>query len=653
VDTAVTDPVVGLVLEGRYRLEERLARGGMSTVYSATDLRLGRTVAVKVMADHLVHDPTFVDRFTREARAAAMLSHPNVVSVSDQGSDQGLVFLVMELVRGRTLRDLLQARGRLTVGEAFAVLEPVLAGLTAAHRAGIVHRDIKPENVLIGVDGVVKVADFGLARAAIGNGQSSATGGMLIGTVAYLSPEQLERGKADARSDIYAAGIVLYEMLTGTPPYGGDTPLAVAYQHVHHDVPKPSSQVPGVPWQVDDLVARATRRDPAGRPIDAGAFLAELFDLRQDLAIEAVPVPTGRAPSTADTLRPVARPTRPRHPSDPGTAVLGGQRPSGRTSTMPPVGPGPATASRPMPSRPLVGPPPHIRRRRARFAMAIVLLLAITIGAIGWWLGSGRYTEIPALTGQEQAAAIDLLQEAGLDPDCCEEQFSETVAAGIVISADPPSGEAVRGTDVHLVVSKGAERFEVPTSLVGKPADDVTAQLQESVPVQVTTKSAFSDDVAKGLVISFDPPAGTELKRDQLVTMVVSGGRAPVAVPDVIGQTPEKATANLEKLGFTVKRTEDGRSDQVDTGEVMSMNPNPAGGPIAYGSTVTIRVSAGVPIVVIPELIGHEGADATKVLTDLGLVVKETRFLGTRVVVLNPPAGQTVEKGSTVEMVLN
>jgi serine/threonine protein kinase len=251
VDTAVTDPVVGAVLEGRYRLEERVARGGMSTVYAATDLRLHRTVAVKVMADHLVHDPTFVDRFIREARAAAMLSHTNVVSVSDQGSDRGLVYLVMELVRGRTLRDLLQARGRLTVAEAFAVLEPTLSGLTAAHRAGIVHRDIKPENVLIGLDGVVKVADFGLARAMEGPGQTTATGGVLIGTVAYLSPEQLERGKADARSDVYAAGVVLYEMLTGHPPYGGDTPLAVAYQHVHHDMPVPSDEVPGVPWQVD------------------------------------------------------------------------------------------------------------------------------------------------------------------------------------------------------------------------------------------------------------------------------------------------------------------------------------------------------------------------------------------------------------------
>src|SRR5919107_3514783 len=334
VDTVMTDPAVGLVLEGRYRLEERVARGGMSTVYAATDLRLHRTVAVKVMAEHLAHDPAFVDRFTREARATAMLSHVNVVSVSDQGADQGLVFLVMELVRGRTLRDLLQARGRLTVGEAFAVLEPVLAGLTAAHRAGIVHRDIKPENVLIGHDGTVKVADFGLARALTGTGQTSHTGGVLIGTVAYLAPEQLERARADARSDVYAAGLVLFEMLTGHPPYGGDTPLAVAYQHVHHDVPAPSAEVPGVPWQVDELVTRTTRRDPAARPLDAGAFLAELTDLRADLGLARVPVPTGRpADNPTQTLRPTNRPTapRPRHPSSPGgdprTEVIGGSRP--------------------------------------------------------------------------------------------------------------------------------------------------------------------------------------------------------------------------------------------------------------------------------------------------------------------------------------
>jgi eukaryotic-like serine/threonine-protein kinase len=654
----VTDPVVGLVLEGRYRLEERLARGGMSTVYAATDLRLHKTVAVKVMAEHLAHDPTFVDRFTREARAAAMLSHPNVVGVSDQGSDQGLVFLVMELVRGRTLRDLLTARGRLTVAEAFAVLEPMLAGLTAAHRAGIVHRDIKPENVLIGVDGVVKVADFGLARAVVGTGQTSQTGGVLIGTVAYLSPEQLERGRADARSDIYAAGIVLYEMLTGHPPYGGDTPLAVAYQHVHHDVPAPSEEVTGLPWAVDELVARTTRRDPAGRPLDAGAFLAELGHVRKDLGIEPVPVPTGRSTAGPGTLRPTNRPTRPRHPSDPMTEVLGQRSDrAGRTSTLPGMGAGPTmnvNGRRPAVDRPRPGVPDHIRRRRARFAIAVILLLTITAGAIGWWLGVGRWTTVPELIGQDQAAAIDLLQQAGLDPDCCEKVWSEEFPAGAVMSTEPKGGgEAIRGADIRLVVSQGPERFSVPTDLVGQPVDDVVAFLQDQrSALQVTTAEEFDNDVDEGRVIRFDPPAGTELRRDEVVTVFVSAGHAPVDVPDVTGQTPEQAKANLEALGFTVKRGEDGRSAAVDKGEVMAVSPGPADDPAPYGSELTITVSIGVPLVAVPSVVGMSEDDAKAALQAAGLKVDSTKFFGNKVRQQQPAAGEQVEQGSSVKILV-
>jgi eukaryotic-like serine/threonine-protein kinase len=663
VDTAVTDPVVGLVLEGRYLLEERLARGGMSTVYAATDLRLHRTVAVKVMAEHLAHDPTFVDRFTREARAAAMLSHPNVVSVSDQGSDQGLVFLVMELVRGRTLRDLLQARGRLTVAEAFAVLEPVLSGLTAAHRAGIVHRDIKPENVLIGADGVVKVADFGLARALTGTGQTSHTGGVLIGTVAYLSPEQLERGKADARSDVYAAGVVLYEMLTGHPPYGGDTPLAVAYQHVHHDMPRPSEEVPGLPWEVDELVARTTRREPAVRPLDAGAFLADLEDVRTDLAIERVPVPTGRSAATAETLRPTNRPSRPtRHPSDPAaprTEVLGpgGTRPgrgSSRTSMLPGTGPGtgPGTdpdARRPAPERVRPGVPAHIRRRRARLAVALVLLTAITIGAVGWWLGSGRWTTVPQLAGKEQAAAIDLLQEAGLDPDCCDEQFSEDVPDGVVISAEPSGGEAIRGTDVRLVVSKGPERFEAGPELVGLPVEEVRTKL-DGVPVAITEMQDYDNEVPVGHVTGFDPEAGTELKRGEELVVYVSRGHEPVTVPAVVGLSPEEATANLEALGFAVERTE-GRSADVDPGEVMAVTPA-SGQQAPYESTVTLQVSMGLPQVQVPDVVGRSQAEATALLRQAGLQVQVSQFFGDRVFRQSPAAGQTVDIGTPVTILV-
>jgi serine/threonine-protein kinase len=669
VDTVVTDPVVGLVLEGRYRLEERLARGGMSTVYAATDLRLHRTVAVKVMAEHLAHDPAFVDRFTREARATAMLSHVNVVSVSDQGSDQGLVYLVMELVRGRTLRDLLQARGRLTVGEAFAVLEPVLAGLTAAHRAGIAHRDVKPENVLISVDGQVKVADFGLARAVAGTGQTSHTGGVLIGTVAYLSPEQLERGRSDARSDVYAAGVMFYELLTGHPPYAGDSALAVAYQHVHHDVPAPSAEAPGVPWQVDELVGRTTRRDPAARPLDAGAFLAELTDLRADLGLARVPVPTGRpADNPTATLRPINRATapRPRHPSTPGdprTEVINGPRaPRGRddgrgTTVLPGMGAGPTThvggarpgiAPRPPAVRP--GVPPHIRRRRARFALALVLLLAITIGAIGWWLGSGRWTDVPDLLNQDKDTAIGMLQEAGLDPKFAEEQFSETVPAGAVISAAPGAGEAIRGSDVQLVVSKGAERFQVDPGLVGQPLDAVQTALS-ALPIGQTTTDAFSDDVDQGSVIGFDPQPGTDLKRGDNVTIVVSTGRAPVDVPNVVGQSPDAAQDTLEQLGFTVAR-DAGRSADVGKGQVMAVTPGPGDDPQPYGSAVTITVSEGLPQVAIPDVTGKNRDEATAILEKAGLKVEVTQFFGNRVLRQTPSAGETVDIGTSVTILV-
>jgi beta-lactam-binding protein with PASTA domain/serine/threonine protein kinase len=673
VETVVTDPVVGLVLEGRYRLEEHLARGGMSTVYSATDLRLHRTVAVKVMAEHLAHDPAFVDRFTREARAAAMLSHPNVVSVSDQGSDQGLVYLVMELIRGRTLRDLLQARGRLTVGEAFAVLEPVLSGLTAAHRAGIVHRDVKPENVLISTDGQVKVADFGLARAVAGTGQTSHTGGVLIGTVAYLSPEQLERGRSDARSDVYAAGVMLFELLTGHPPYGGDTPLAVAYQHVHHDVPAPSAEVQTVPWQVDELVARATRRDPASRPLDAGALLAEIADVRADLGLARVPVPTGQAAGGPATLRPTNRPTtpRPRQPSgsgrndDPRTEVLPPARaPRGRdagrgTTVLPGMGAGPTMhvpggrpSVAPRSTAMRMGVPPHIRKRRFRLGLAVLLLLAITAGAIGWWLGTGRWTDVPSLVGQSQENAIGQLQEAGLDPAFAEEQFSEDTPQGTVISADPSRGRLIRGTDVTLVVSKGPERFAVDAALLGQPLEDVRTALAE-VPVTLETAEDYDQSIPAGSVIRFDPAPGAELKRGDTVTAVVSEGRAPVEVPDVVGQDPEAATKNLEQLGFTVQRSE-GRSSDVPKGAVMAVEPSPSGDAQPYGSTVTITVSVGVPQVTVPDVRGMSKDEAVAALEAVGLKAETVTFVvGNKVFQQSPKKDEVVDEGTSVKILLS
>ncbi|HEX7716307.1 MAG TPA: protein kinase, partial [Marmoricola sp.] len=275
------DPLIGRVLDGRYRIGPRIARGGMATVYQATDLRLDRTVAVKVMHAGLGEDADFVARFEREARHAARLSHPNVVAVFDQGDDDGTLFLVMEYVPGLTLRDLIRKEAPMEPGKALGVLEPVLAALAAAHSAGMIHRDVKPENVLLATDpdsgaGRIKVADFGLARAVNAETQHTATGGVLIGTVSYLSPELVVDGKADPRSDVYAAGVLLYEMLTGQKPHQADSPIQVAYKHVHEDVPPPSQRVPGLPPYVDALVARATARDKDLRPSDARVLLHQV-----------------------------------------------------------------------------------------------------------------------------------------------------------------------------------------------------------------------------------------------------------------------------------------------------------------------------------------------------------------------------------------
>jgi serine/threonine-protein kinase len=302
---------------------------------------------------------------------------------------------------------------------------------------------------------------------------------------------------------------------------------------------------------------------------------------------------------------------------------------------------------------PRPGVPAHIRRRRARFAVALVLLLAITIGAIGWWLGSGRWTEIPMLVGEEQEVAIDLLQESGLDPDCCVEEWSEEFPAGSVMSTDPVAGEAIRGTDVQLVVSKGPERFRVDTALVGRPWAEVEPSLQQALPeIAFTTTEQYSDDLAAGAVIGFDPPAGTELKRDQVVTVAVSLGHEPVAVPDVTGQSPEQAQANLESLGFTVQRGDDGRSAAVDKGEVMAVTPGPADGPIAFGSTVTISVSAGVPLVTVPDVTGMKEDEATAALAAVGLTIDATKFFGNKVRQQQPAAGETVEQGTSVKVLV-
>ena len=601
------DPLLGTLLDGRYRIERRVARGGMATVYAATDQRLDRTVALKILHAALAEDPEFVARFEREARTAARLSHPHVVSVHDQGESDGRVFLVMEYVEGRTLRDLLVERGRLSPSEALDLLVPALEGLAAAHAAGLVHRDVKPENVLLAADGRVKVADFGLTRAV--GSATAATQGVLIGTVAYLAPEQVARGIADSRSDVYAAGVLLFEMLTGRPPYTGDTPLSVAYQHVHETIPAPSSLASGIPSTVDALVTGATRPDPDDRPADAAELLGLLRQVRADL------------PNTAPVLA-----------AEPGGGVQ-------------------QTLVVALPDTDASQEADQPRKRRRRWPWLLLLLILVgALSAAAWYLGSARYTTVPTVLGLNEESAAAALAEEDLTPLLTDPVYSETVAAGLVVTATPAAGEEVRrGSDVELVLSKGPERYEVP-ALAGKTVDEATKELAATNLIVGETTEEYSNSVPEGQIISITPAAGTSVKRDTPVALVVSQGLPPVKVPNVVGSSRAAAESALKNKNLTAKVTSEQFSESVAKGAVISQSPA-AGKSVDQRSTVSLVISKGPPLVAVPNVLDRKVADATAALEAAGFRVKVNKppiVILDRVLTQSPGGGTQAPKGSTI-----
>ena len=640
--SSVTDSslsVVGRVLDGRYRVLSHLADGGMATVYLALDLRLDREVAVKVMHDNLARDATFVSRFRREARSAARLSHPNVVAVYDQGEDDSTgsttMFLAMEFVPGRTLRDVLTAEGPLTPRAALDLFDPILQAIAAAHDAGLIHRDVKPENVILREDGVVKVADFGLARAVTAATTTNASG-TLLGTVAYLSPEQVERGIADARSDVYAAGLVLYEMLTGRKAFDGDSPIHVAYQHVHGSVPMPSTSVPTVPTELDQLVALATARDPDKRPANAGDYLIEVRRSRTMM-------------TTAELdLRPAGIPEH-----DAAAAVptrLGGD--VAPTSVVPVVSrTAPETAPSPTPPGSSTG---HRRRWVWAAVLSVLLVLAIAGGGAAWWFtnGPGSMTRVPTLDRLTQAEAQAALQQADLRSSVTE-TFDEAAPTGTVISADPGAGAEVRKlSTVGLTVSKGQERYAAPT-LVGTAADAAVATLTAQHLVIGERQEEFSETVEGGKVIAQDPAAGTSLKPGDSVAVTVSKGRQPIAVTDVTGRPADQAKKALAGAGLTVKEGDQVNSDTVPAGSVVSQTP--ANGNLFKGDTVTIVVSKGPVLVAVPSTVGKQRDEATRLLKAAGFQVTYNNVLGGLFNIVrasDPASGAMVRKGATVTLTI-
>ncbi|MFF4797460.1 Stk1 family PASTA domain-containing Ser/Thr kinase [Streptomyces sp. NPDC001351] len=648
MDTTLQDPLVGQVLDGRYRVDARIAVGGMATVYRALDTRLDRVLALKVMHPTLAADGTFVDRFIREAKSVARLAHPNVVQVFDQGTDGSYVYLAMEYVAGCTLRDVLRERGALQPRAALDILEPVLAALGAAHRAGFVHRDMKPENVLIGDDGRVKVADFGLVRSV---DTVTNTTGTVLGTVSYLAPEQMEHGTADPRVDVYACGVVLYEMLTGDRPHGGDSPATVLYKHIHEDVPPPSAAVPGLAYRLDELVASATARTPDLRPQDAVALLAQARDVRAALSADQL-----------DALPPQAFAADHRSISEDRTSVipraltsptLGFARAGGPPSRPLPVNEDEAVLHRT--SRLETPPPLPPRRRGARsrrgpLTVLVAVLLILGIGTGVWYINSGQFTKVPYLLAKTQTQATRQLQKAGLDLGAVKHAYSDTVQRGTVISSDPAPGTRIRDNrSVALTISDGPETVQVP-DVSARPLAEARARLKKSglEPGMVTRE--FSEDVPKGSVISTTPEAGTKRHAGAAIALVVSKG-SPVDVPDVTGEDLASAKSDLEGAGLTVKVASAQINSEYDKGQVAAQTP--AGdSQAADGDTVTLTLSKGPEMVEVPDVTGDSVDDAHKALEGAGFKVEEDRGLlglfGDTVKNQSVKGGDTAPKGSTI-----
>ncbi|MEO5743276.1 MAG: Stk1 family PASTA domain-containing Ser/Thr kinase [Terracoccus sp.] len=666
--SSVADALVGRVIDGRYRILSHLADGGMASVYVALDARLDREVAVKIMRPGLATDHVFVERFRAEARSAARLSHPNVVAVFDQGECDGDVFLAMELVEGKTLRDVIHEESPLTVRESLAILEPILEALRAAHLAGIIHRDVKPENVIVRRDGEVKVADFGLARAITNQTTTSQTG-VLLGTVSYLSPEQVERGTADQRSDVYAAGLVLFEMLTGRKAVTGETPIQIAYKHVHGSIPEPSSLVPSVPLSVDGLVAKAVAVEPDDRFSSAQALLTALRSVRRSLTPDQLDRRGSRLENDASSrFAPPLPPVSTKGPEARATNTSARTLPehiqqikrldrpleTARAERA-------ETAARRDPERPVVSKTtalpigdelPRERRRWPRWLAAALLVLGG--GGASWWFsaGPGGSTTVPAVVGQQVSAADGVFAEASLRAETSEE-FSETRATGTVLRTSPTAGaEVSKQSNVLVVVSKGKERYTVPT-LTGSKADTVSTSLAGRNLKPGDTTEAFSESVAAGLVISQEPGPGTSVRRDTPVSVVVSKGRQPIDVPTVNGLGIDAATAAITAAGLTAKRVDDANSDTVPAGQVITQQP--AGGTLFRGQPVEITVSKGPVMVQVPGVVGRPVAEAEKALTDVGFTVKKEYPFGRLfdlVRVQSVEGGQSARKGATIVLTI-
>jgi len=621
----------GELIDGRYQLISQIAQGGMASIYSALDTRLDRKVAVKIMHPHLAQDEAFVNRFIREAKAAAALTHPNAVSVQDQGwNTNGVpaVFIVMEMVEGNTLREYLEESGKFGIAQTLQYLTALLGALAAAHKLGIIHRDIKPENILISHDGRIKIADFGLAHGALIGSTLTAESSVVLGSVSYLSPEQVQRGISDSRSDVYSTGILAYELLVGEKPFSGDSPIQIAYMHVNNRVPRVSQSRSDIPKELDELIFSATSANPDERPRDAGIFLAAIQDIarsldpkRNQLSLELdIPMQKiSEKPSRSKMKKSKAEPVK--------------------------------EITQEKPIRELTAGTKRRISKRVRRNRIIAVLLAVALGIGGWYalIGPGSRIVVPSVVGASLDEANAALTPLGLSSEVIEKRFDEEIEAGRILESDPSGGGKVdSGGVVKLVISKGQERYVIPV-LTGLTPEDAIKTLTNQPLKSAGITEEFNSTIPKGLVISSNPSNGQKVKRDTPVTILVSKGVEEIAYTTYVGQSGDQAQNELTDAGFNVESSF-AYSETIAAGAVISQTP--AGLVSApKGSTITLVVSKGSKFVFIPNVYSIETSKAIAALKDLGLKVK-VRSMGKKsvknVTNVSPKVGAKVLRGTVV-----
>jgi beta-lactam-binding protein with PASTA domain len=610
------------VVGGRYRVVRKLGGGGMADVYLCEDLTLGRHVALKVLLQRYLDDPTFVERFRREAKAAAGLNQQNLVSIYDWGEVDGTYYIVMEYVEGETLKDLIRRRGRLSGNEAVAVTLQLLAAVEFAHHSGIVHRDIKPQNVMLDRGGTVKVMDFGIARA----GDSGMTeAGSILGTAQYLAPEQAKGHQVDERSDLYSVGVVLYEMLTGTVPFKGDSAVTVALKHVNEIPREPAELVPGMPYALNQIVLKAMAKDPADRYQTAAEFARDLHSAKA-----GGPVAAAAFDASGERTR----------------VMTAGAAAGAATSVLDPV------------------PPP--RRRRSKWPLVLLIVLLAVIAAVAialWWTMSGNKVTVPGVVGQSKVSAVQALEQKGLKAGVHEE-YSDRVASGYVSRQAPPAGTKVRqAATVDIWISRGSSKVTL-ADFKGWSVSQVRDYLTRN-DLKGVEKKGTSSSVATGRVFKQEPLAGSTVQRGDTITYYVSSGKPQVPVPDLTGLTQTDAQNVLTAAGLTLGVVSPLTSTTVPAGSVISQVP-PAGQKVDKGSSVAIVVSSGSPspspspsasAVAVPNVYGMDSSAAATQITNAGLKVTFKQKAGTgqppgTVVKVQPDAGTTVPAGSTVVLVI-